>query len=86
MPTYTHECIACKYNEESIRRIDDRHKLTACPRCSNEMLLALSLFSAHTWRPLELELETNIVRTYESKKDLRKECTRLGKSMPAWDI
>ncbi len=86
MPTYTHQCVACKHIEESIRRIDDRHKATACPRCSNEMLLAISAFSAHTWTPLELELETNKPRTFESKRELQKECSRLGKTMRAWDI
>lgn len=86
MPTYTYECGACKHKGENIRRIADRHDPLACPRCSNEMRLALSLFSAHTWTPLELELETNVLRTYESKRELKRECTRLGKSMPAWDF
>ena len=86
MPMYDYECGACKHGIEESRRIDDRNNLTACPRCSNEMVLKISVPSVHTWRHLELELETNKPRVYESKKDLAKECVRLGKTMPAWDI
>ncbi len=86
MLIYSYQCVGCEYRKEEMRNIDGRLKSVACPRCSNEMVFIFTPVSVHTWRDLELELETNKPRVFESKKELKKECNRLGKSMPAWDI
>lgn len=86
MPLYTYQCTGCEHREDKVRQVDKRHKLCACPRCENEMLLIIAKISLRLWKPLELELETNKPKVYESKKDLKADCNRLGKSMPGWDI
>lgn len=86
MPTYVFECPQCGEQREKFTKMADRPKWLICPNCHKHMYRILTPFGAHTWTPLELEMETNKLRTFDSKKDLRKECERLGKQMPAWDI
>ena len=86
MPIYSYKCVTCDYIKDRFRKMEDRNRWLVCPHCRKRMYHILSPFSAHTWKPLELELETNKPRTYETKKDLDKDCHRLGKSMPSWDI
>jgi putative FmdB family regulatory protein len=85
MPLYVYSC-PCGYECEEIRKIAQRHDPTSCPRCDNELHLKIVPPKIHLWRPLELELETNKPKTYNSKAELVEDCRRLGKIMPFHDI
>ena len=86
MPMYEYECSACKFKVEEFRKMSDRNRPDPCPQCSNELIIQAVPFNDLTWKPLQLELETNKVKTYNSRKELKNDCDRLGKSMPAHNI
>lgn len=86
MPIYNYVCEGCGHNQEGIHKIGERHNAVQCLMCGAPCFLGVALAVVHTWTPLELELETDKPRTFGSKKELAKECGRLGKTMPAWDI
>lgn len=86
MPVYEYKCSRCNHQREKVRKIANRHKHLACLKCHSLMELQISLTADCSWKPLELELETNKPKVYTSKRKLKEDCERLGKSMPQHDI
>lgn len=84
MPIYEYKCPE-GHIVERMSKVKDRTPTTECV-CGQEATKIISRLWTHTWRPLQLELESNKPRVFESKKDLKAECERLGKAMPGHDI